>query len=512
MDQMSTITPAIQNTLQLGLLNKFTTGNPFIDPLMHIVIYTVIGFVVFNVKDMFQSLFLNFKYALAQLFALIKFYFYKYHKANEIIHKQVIINYITENKRINNLYRAIDWYLSTQDTNYIKEPSLRLTIEDDITANKQNKINKRIENNKYKSLEYKNHKIFYILSTDLITIYSDREKKRENQQITLTMKMRADSKTDILEDFCNYALEEYKKHLYPDQWKQKIFINNNEGKWESYCSQIRRNIDTVVLQGDLLKNIMNDVNDFMNSEKWYHDRDIPYTRGYLFHGEPGTGKSSLIKGLSTHTKRHVHYLMLNNVQDDNQLYQLLKDVDFKKTILVLEDIDCMVEGIKSRETKFKSEELVKKIEELEQRLNDKTPNQHQIKKTHLTLSGILNVLDGVLGEAFNIDGRILIMTTNHPKKLDKALIRPGRIDRKIVFEKATKQQIVNIYKMLFDDDVSLENVKDIEDGLYSPSDVISLFLMYKHDPKESFKHIDEMDQFSSSHGLVKIDSIVRKMN
>merc|ERR1712113_1165988 len=50
------------------------------------------------------------------------------------------------------------------------------------------------------------------------------------------------------------------------------------------------------------------------------------------------------------------------------------------------------------------------------------------KKDQLNLAGILNVLDGVV----DTPGRILIMTTNHPEHLDPALIRPGRIDKKIL--------------------------------------------------------------------------------
>ena len=50
------------------------------------------------------------------------------------------------------------------------------------------------------------------------------------------------------------------------------------------------------------------------------------------------------------------------------------------------------------------------------------------KKDQLNLAGILNVLDGVV----DTPGRILIMTTNHPELLDPALVRPGRIDKKIL--------------------------------------------------------------------------------
>lgn len=45
----------------------------------------------------------------------------------------------------------------------------------------------------------------------------------------------------------------------------------------------------------------------------------------------------------------------------------------------------------------------------------------------LNLTGLLNVIDGVV----DAPGRILVMTTNHPEKLDPALIRPGRINKKM---------------------------------------------------------------------------------
>ena len=49
------------------------------------------------------------------------------------------------------------------------------------------------------------------------------------------------------------------------------------------------------------------------------------------------------------------------------------------------------------------------------------------KKDELNLAGLLNVLDGVV----DTPERLLVMTSNHPEKLDPALIRPGRIDKQI---------------------------------------------------------------------------------
>jgi chaperone BCS1 len=54
----------------------------------------------------------------------------------------------------------------------------------------------------------------------------------------------------------------------------------------------------------------------------------------------------------------------------------------------------------------------------------------------ITLSGLLNILDGVgAGE-----GRILVATTNYYDRLDEALRRPGRIDLEVKFELASKHQ------------------------------------------------------------------------
>jgi chaperone BCS1 len=69
----------------------------------------------------------------------------------------------------------------------------------------------------------------------------------------------------------------------------------------------------------------------------------------------------------------------------------------------------------------------------------------------LSLSGLLNILDGVASQ----EGRVLIMTTNHIEKLDKALIRPGRVDMIVKFDRADSSMTSQIFKAIyspFDDD------------------------------------------------------------
>lgn len=510
---MNNPTGMVQNTLQYSLLNKFTTGDPFWDPLIHMFIYSAISVLIFNLQNILSLSWL--KYYLEKVFSVVKYYYYTYvKKEDEVIDKKVVIDYITDNKKVNNLYKAVDWYLSTKyDTDFIKESPLKLSYEEDPSSVKLEdiNINRRITQNKYKSLVYRDHEIFYILNNNIITVYTDKERKRENYSITLTTKMKRDSEIDILDDFCKHCIDEFVKSKRSNVWIQKIYVNDSQGKWVSQESNNRRKIDTVVLQDGTLEDVKRDIDDFMNSEDWYHDRDIPYTRGYLFYGLPGTGKTSLIKGISTYTKRHMHYLMLNNVQSDNQLLEMLRDIKYKDTILIIEDIDCMTDIIENRNKKNEEDEngddvneddkkLKKKIKKLKEELKEAKgkqdnssffypDNRNTSSSSKLTLSGLLNAIDGI----FNNDGRILIMTTNHPEVLDDALIRSGRVDRKIYFDYCSKYQIRDIYKMMFNKECPPEQLEKIEGGKYSPADITSLFLRYRSNPEFALPNIEKME-------------------
>ncbi len=85
------------------------------------------------------------------------------------------------------------------------------------------------------------------------------------------------------------------------------------------------------------------------------------------------------------------------------------------------------------------------------------------------LSYLLNILDGIQ----ECPGRIIIMTTNKPEKLDKALIRPGHIDYNINFTKATIDDIINIIKFYWniDNDIIINKLNDM---IYTHAEIINL--------------------------------------
>ncbi len=62
-------------------------------------------------------------------------------------------------------------------------------------------------------------------------------------------------------------------------------------------------------------------------------------------------------------------------------------------------------------------------------------------------AGLLNAVDGVAAQ----EGRLLFMTTNHIERLSEALIRPGRVDVRLEFTHASRDQVyvffLNFYQV-----------------------------------------------------------------
>ncbi|CAM9165519.1 unnamed protein product [Choristocarpus tenellus] len=82
----------------------------------------------------------------------------------------------------------------------------------------------------------------------------------------------------------------------------------------------------------------------------------------------------------------------------------------------------------------------------------------------LDLAGLLNVLDGVV----DCPGRIVIMTTNHPERLDTALIRPGRIDKIILLDFIKYPAALEMMQHYYKDSVLEEHKDNLQSILKDP--------------------------------------------
>lgn len=207
-----------------------------------------------------------------------------------------------------------------------------------------------------------------------------------------------------------------------------------------------RSLDSVILPGFEKEKLVADIEHFRAAEDRYNITGIPYHRGYLLYGLPGTGKTSLVAGLSSHFHSSIYLLSLSRITD-HQLMSAVTSVP-KSACLILEDVDCLVP--ENRE-ETESQDGV-------------TPTKKE-SKPGVTLSGLLNALDGLQTPP----GLLFFLTTNYIEKLDPALIRPGRVDYRMEFGSATGEQKLELYKRLF------------------PTHTVSqaLNFLYPHDQKET---------------------------
>ena len=119
--------------------------------------------------------------------------------------------------------------------------------------------------------------------------------------------------------------------------------NNNNNNDKSNNNNICKTIDQA-------EDLLEDAREFLESERWYTERGIPYRRGYLLHGIPGGGKSSLVAAIASELKLPIYMLQLSNeLLTDDALHRLFQTMTLNPSIVLLEDIDAASDLVRSRD-------------------------------------------------------------------------------------------------------------------------------------------------------------------
>lgn len=186
--------------------------------------------------------------------------------------------------------------------------------------------------------------------------------------------------------------------------------------WQMSDRRRSRAASSLIYDGALLETLLSDARRFQSDHEWYTEMGIPYRRGYLLHGPPGNGKSSLAASVAGELGLNICVLNLATPElSDERLQALLSNLP-RRALLLLEDIDAVFHGRERRSDAVK-----------------------------LSFAGLLNALDGVAAG----EGRITFLTTNHPQHLDPALIRPGRTDLHLHLGNATREQVAGMLARFF---------------------------------------------------------------
>ncbi|KAL5790961.1 hypothetical protein ACOSQ2_005849 [Xanthoceras sorbifolium] len=186
--------------------------------------------------------------------------------------------------------------------------------------------------------------------------------------------------------------------------------------WQSVNLDHPATFNTLALDLDAKKIIMEDLERFVKRKEFYRRVGKACKRGYLLYGPPGTGKSSLIAAMANYLHFNIYDLELTALRGNNELRRLLIATE-NRSILVVEDIDCSIE----LQDRLAAEARAAAI--------SMTPNRDKPgsnQGTKVNLSGLLNFIDGLWSSCG--DERIIVFTTNHKERLDPALLRPGRMD------------------------------------------------------------------------------------
>ncbi|KAI3804557.1 hypothetical protein L1987_26191 [Smallanthus sonchifolius] len=225
----------------------------------------------------------------------------------------------------------------------------------------------------------------------------------------------------------------YLKHVFDEGMaialktrQRKIYTNNKMNMWSSIIFEHPSTFDTLAMDPEKKKEILNDLIAFSKSKDYYKKVGKSWKRGYLLYGPPGTGKSSMIAAMANLLGYDIYDLELTSVRDNTDLRKLLIDTS-SKSIIVIEDIDCSLDLTGQRKEKKKEESKEDNKDPIQKKAKEEEDKMK--KRSAVTLSGLLNFIDGLWSACGS--ERLIIFTTNYVEKLDPALIRRGRMDMHI---------------------------------------------------------------------------------
>src|ERR1035437_4963294 len=214
-------------------------------------------------------------------------------------------------------------------------------------------------------------------------------------------------------DVCDCVI--LKRQAAPEflQLIQKVTAPSREARWCVYGDAARSirasSWNDLVLSESVANLVRKDFESFLNREEWFRNNRLPFRRGYLLHGPPGNGKTSLIRAMLNTSGLNGHSIRLFQEQtDDAHLERMFRiAASSAPSLVVIEDIDRAFPRMPSSDVRCK-----------------------------VSLQQLLNCLDGIDSQ----DGVIVVATANDPTVLDSAILRrPGRFDRVVALPAPDRQ-------------------------------------------------------------------------
>lgn len=198
--------------------------------------------------------------------------------------------------------------------------------------------------------------------------------------------------------------------------------NINFGIYYDKIAQIKRTkLNDIAIDPEFKNLITSQIDHFLNNREWYQKVVLPHKLTYILHGEPGTGKTNLIRAIAGEYGMNIYTIDITKLSSKN-ITTAFSGIR-PNSIILLEDIDSSAA------------------------VHDRDSGSHEAEDNQekLALTSFLNVLDGVV----SLDQCLVFMTTNHLEKLDPAVYRKGRVDYAIEVGYITKDTLATYVEKAF---------------------------------------------------------------
>lgn len=260
----------------------------------------------------------------------------------------------------------------------------------------------------------------------------------DGSQLRLTMTLRVLHTEKNIKTLSRFMkeLSRESKRIESHQAKSLYRYIDKQSCWEKY-DRPHRSFNDVFIPKQQQKILTESIQKFCQSERWYSDHHIPYHFGIMLHGNPGTGKSSVVQVISSLIDCDVFYVTADGLMDSiaNAHWIEYRSKD-RMRVIIVEDIDT---NSFTRNRKIKDSD-----------------GNNAWEKKPVSIGGLLNFMDGYGAP----DKVIWVMTTNHLDDLDPALVRPGRIDLVMEIGYVNDETFSDFIKYHFGEDPGRVHVRD----------------------------------------------------
>lgn len=505
------------------IFNGFTTGNPITDIALRTLILTAIT----AVMNWFTT-----KLNLINMYNNLRNYLFKQQKYPEIIMEAESVDIMMGGKKVNSKmnyskgFLAVLHYINTHQELNIRV--FKETTAFNQTRDKDTYFSGRDERDEIDRLKKLNDKYYIPYTNDEFMLepsielmchininmvknikntdeISGKESNTDKNIHQIQLYIKKGTMCDI-HTFINKCINNHEKYQESQLNDEQFFFNFRQcvdidgtiqAEWEEIKFTTNKTFDHVFF--DKKDKLMDQIDFFMKNPEWYKKHGLPYHLGLLLYGTPGCGKTSTIKVIAQRIGYSIIVINLNRIKSSRELESIFYNQIINKKVIpnnnriyVFEDIDCLSSVVLDR-SEVNSEassingddnadnSIMKLASAIIGAQKGEVSPIFKEDSDKLNLSCLLNLLDGII----ETPGRIVIMTSNYPERLDKALIRAGRIDISIELKKASKKIIIEILSNFFE--ISVDTIQTTYESLlsqineykYSPAEVCNYCVMNK---------------------------------